>query len=98
MTIRRIDDVVLLEDVCPVDDAEILIRELQTGAARIDWSTCTHLHTACVQVLLAAGLPMRGQPDNALLQRWVAPWLLADTAAIPQAVSADAEAAHMMEA
>ena len=72
MTIRRADDAVLLEGVCAVEDAEILMQELQADATLIDWSGCTHLHTACVQVILAAGLPMRGAPENPALARWLA--------------------------
>ena len=76
MTIRRDDDVVLLEDVCAVEDAEVLMKELQAGATLIDWSACAYLHTACLQVLLAAGLPMRGTPANPAIARWLAPALL----------------------
>jgi hypothetical protein len=75
MTIRRDEDVVLLEGVCAVEDAEVLMHELQAGATLIDWSACAHLHTACLQVLLAAGLPVRGAPANAAIARWLAPAL-----------------------
>jgi hypothetical protein len=75
MTIRRADNVVLLEDVCPVDDAEILMRHLQSGASVIDWGGCAHLHAACLQVILAARLPVRGATANAALLRWVQPLL-----------------------
>jgi hypothetical protein len=88
MTIRRTDDTVLLEDVCVVEDAEILMQELQAGAAAIDWSGCSHLHTACLQVILAAGVPIRGSPANAALARWLAPLLQPDgAAALGQAAS-----------
>ncbi len=73
MTIRRTDDVVRLEAVCPVEDAELLLGHLQEGAARIDWSDCTHLHTACLQVILAAGLAPCGSPANPALARWLTP-------------------------
>jgi hypothetical protein len=75
MTIRRDDDVILLVDVCAVEDAEVLTQELLAGATLIDWSACAHLHTACLQVLLAAGLPLRGTPANAAIARWLAPAL-----------------------
>jgi hypothetical protein len=82
MTVSRTGDAVVLEDVCPVDDAEILMRHLQAGAAVIDWSGCTHLHTACLQVILAARLPVRGAPPNAALLRWVQP--LISAGALPE--------------
>jgi hypothetical protein len=80
MTIRRVDDTVLLEEVCDVEDAETLLQQLQGGGAmpvatQVDWSACTHLHTACLQVLLAARLPVRGTPANPSIARWVAPLL-----------------------
>jgi hypothetical protein len=71
MTVRRSEDAIFLEDLCPVEDAEPLIAEVQAGATLIDWQACTHLHTACLQVLLVAGLPVRGLPANPDLARWV---------------------------
>jgi hypothetical protein len=79
MTIRRADDTIMLEDVCPVEDAETLLGQVQNGAALLDWSGCTHLHTACLQVILVAGLPVRGTPANPALALW-APALLATAA------------------
>jgi hypothetical protein len=73
MSIRCAGDAVMLEDVCPVEDAETLMHLLQAGSSHVDWSTCTHLHAACLQVLLVSGLPVRGVPGNAALARWVEP-------------------------
>jgi hypothetical protein len=98
MTVRRDDDAILLEDVCAVDDAEILMQELQAGAALIDWSACTHLHTACLQVILAAHTPMRGSPSNPVLARWLAPLLHPSATPIRRLAVADAETACPMEA
>jgi hypothetical protein len=75
MTIRCADDAVLLEDVCAVEDAETLLHLLQSGASLIDWTGCTHLHAACLQVILVSGLPMRGTPDSPALARWVVPMI-----------------------
>jgi hypothetical protein len=91
MTVRRSGDAVLLEDVCPVDDAEILMQHLQTGAAVIDWSGCAHLHTACLQVILAARLPVRGATANVALLRWIQPLL-------PATASPEPETALLMKA
>ncbi len=81
MTIRRDEDVVMLEATCPVEDAEILMQEVQAGAALLDWSGCSHLHTACLQVILVSRLPIRGVPANPALARWVGPIL--DSAGTP---------------
>lgn len=80
MTIRRVGDTVLLEDVCAIEDAETLMQQLEVGAALIDWSGCTHLHTACLQVLMAARVPMSGAPVNEAAARWLTPILSFDTA------------------
>jgi hypothetical protein len=90
MTIRRDQDTIHLDDVCAVEDAEILLQELGVGMARIDWSGCTHLHTACLQVLMAAGVPMSGVPANPSLARWVAPLLRS-------CVAPDIQTAHPVE-
>jgi hypothetical protein len=73
MSIRSADDTVLLEGVCPIEDAETLLHLLQAGATHADWTGCTHLHAACLQVLLVSGLPVHGLPANAALTRWVEP-------------------------
>ena len=75
MTIRRIDDVILLQDICAVEDAELLMQELEAGAACLNWSGCTHLHTACLQVVMASGLPITGTPATPEIVRWVVPLL-----------------------
>jgi hypothetical protein len=71
MTIRRVDETVLLEGVCAVEEAETLMQEIQAGATLIDWTECVHLHTACLQVILASGVPTRGTPLNPSLARWL---------------------------
>jgi hypothetical protein len=98
MTVRRDDDAILLEDVCAVDDAEILMQELRAGAALIDWSACTHLHTACLQVILAAHIPMRGSPSNPALARWLTPLLHPGATPIRRLIIPEAETAYLMEA
>lgn len=98
MTIRRVDDAVLLDDVCTVEDAEVLTQELQAGAAVIDWTACTHLHTACLQVILAAGRPVRGTPANPELARWLVPILHIEADSAPLRAESDLETAYRMEA
>jgi len=78
MTVHRGDDTVLLEGVCAVEDAELLMQELQAGATSVDWSGCSHLHTACLQVLLATRIPVIGTPQNPALTHWLAPLFAAE--------------------
>lgn len=73
MTIRRENDVIFLEEICSVEDSEVLLQEIQAGATSMDWSRCTYLHTGCLQLMMAAGLPVSGVPADAALSRWVAP-------------------------
>lgn len=72
MTVRRGDDgVIVLEGECPVEDAETLLQLLQAQPkGPVDWSGCTRLHTAVLQVLMAAAPPMRGECGNAFVARW----------------------------
>jgi hypothetical protein len=79
MTVHCADNIVSLEGVCPIEEAEILMQQLQAGAIVIDLSACTHLHTACLQVILAARVPTRGIPANAALAHWLAPLLPVDS-------------------
>jgi hypothetical protein len=73
MTIRRTDNgTLVLEGVCPVEDAEPLLQMLQNmPAAKIDWRQCRQLHTAVLQVILAAGIAPVGPCGDA----WAAEWL-----------------------
>jgi len=80
MTVHCADDTILLQDVCAVEDAETLLNHVQAGATLIDWSGCTHLHTACLQVMLAAGIAVRGRPANPALARWASALLPAAAA------------------
>jgi hypothetical protein len=71
MTIRRDDGAIVLDGECPVEDAEVLLRLLQAQPqGPVDWSACTRLHTAVLQVLMAAAAPMRGECGDAFVARW----------------------------
>ena len=72
MTVRRGDDgVIVLEGECPVEDAETLLQLLQAQPdGPVDWSACTRLHTAVLQVLMAAAPPMPGECGDAFVARW----------------------------
>jgi hypothetical protein len=74
MSVCLDNGVIILEGDCPVDEAESLLELLLANpGASVDWSACGQLHTAVVQVLLAARPPMGGEPGNPFLRRWIAP-------------------------
>jgi len=73
MTVRRGDHgEIVLDGVCPVEDAEPLLQMLQTmPAAELDWRPCRQLHTAVLQLVLAS----RRVPIGPCGDTWVAQWL-----------------------
>jgi hypothetical protein len=97
MTIRRLGDTIFLEGVCAVEDAEVLLQQLQAGADLIDWSGCAHLHTACFQLLLATRVPMSGTPVNPELARWLAPILHSAGLSVRDVAAAETETLCEME-
>lgn len=61
MSVGERDDAVELVGECGLDDAEPLLRRLLTEPAKpVDVTRCVRLHTAVVQVLLAARPEVRG--------------------------------------
>jgi hypothetical protein len=67
---------VRFEDECTVEDAQPLLEFLNGGESReADLSACTYLHTALLQLLLAARPTMTAPPSDPNLARWVAPLL-----------------------
>jgi hypothetical protein len=77
MTVRRSEaGTVRLEGACTVEDAEPLLQMLQADPTpSVDWTTCSHLHTAVVQVILASGAARTGPCGDAWVQKWLAPEL-----------------------
>lgn len=75
MSVRQnADGSIVLEGACPVEDAEPLLQLLQaTPDAPCDWTRCSRLHTAVVQVILAARPALRGPCGDPWIQQWVAP-------------------------
>ena len=64
---------IVLDGVCPVEDAEPLLQMRQTPpAARLDWTRCTYLHTAVLQVILAAQIAPTGPCGDPWVEQWVA--------------------------
>ncbi len=74
MTVRRGDNgAIVLDGVCPVEDAEPLLQMLQTmPAAQVDWRQSRQMHTAVLQLVLASGRALIGPCGDA----WVAQWLV----------------------
>lgn len=76
MPIRYDADLARFEAACTVEDALPLAEWLEaTAAPRVDLSACTDLHTALLQLLLAARPTMTAGPEDAFLARWVGPAL-----------------------
>jgi hypothetical protein len=67
------NDKIVLEDRCPVEDAEALLQLLQSRApTEVDWTRCSHLHTAVLQVILASGSVPLGPCGDTWVRQWVA--------------------------
>jgi hypothetical protein len=65
-----------LEGACPVEEAETLAALLLAHpGAGVEWSGCTGLHTAVVQVLLRLRPPLHGTCGDPFAARWLAPLL-----------------------
>ena len=60
------------EESCTVEDAMPLLEFLTSHrAARVDLSACANLHTAVLQVLLAAKPKIAAPSREAFLSRWL---------------------------
>jgi hypothetical protein len=76
MSIHRREGSIVLEGICPVDDAEPLLQMVQaTPGASVDWSQCRQLHTAVLQVILASGAVPIGPCGDGWMERWFVPGL-----------------------
>lgn len=73
MTMELNDGTLACADALTVEDAEALLQLLQGDTQRIDLSACRQVHAACLQVLMAAHLPVAAWPQDDSL----APWLRA---------------------
>ena len=72
------DDQVRIDAVCMVEDAMPLLEFFQShAAARVGMRECTHLHSAVLQVLIAAvasdGARIMDLPEEDFLRRWLTP-------------------------
>ena len=66
----------LFRDEVSIEEAEALLEWLQTRpTAKADLSACQHLHTANLQVLMAAKTGISNWPRNVELRAWLEPAL-----------------------
>ena len=63
---------VIFRDEVRVEEAEALLEALQKKpAAKVDLAACTHLHTANLQVLMAARACIDKWPQDQELRTWL---------------------------
>ena len=85
MPVLFAEDMATLTGVVSVDDAEPLTNWLRaTPAPRVSLASCTHLHTAALQALLAARPVLAAAPTEPFLARWVATLLPGVPASDPE--------------
>lgn len=71
--VRNTAGTIVLSGACSVDEAEALLRLLQeTPRAQLDWTSASHLHSAVVQLILAARPDPIGRCGDPFIARWVA--------------------------
>ena len=62
----------VFKDIVGVEEAEILLEWLHNHPkGKIDLSSCTHLHTATLQVLMAARPSITALPPDPHLAGWL---------------------------
>ena len=72
MTIELKDGVLYCAGTLAVDDAEQLLQvALDAQGANADLSACGHVHSACLQVLMAARVRVTAWPAQPLLAAWL---------------------------
>jgi hypothetical protein len=70
-----LDNVIEIDETCTVEDAETLLQlVLEHPDAAIDMHNCAHMHTAAVQVILAAKPKFRRMPEDEFMKRFLVPY------------------------
>lgn len=73
MPMELTETAAVLEGVCEVAEAEALLSWLQSHPqGRVDITRCAHLHTAILQVLMAAGPTLVGADGGTDARPWLA--------------------------
>jgi hypothetical protein len=82
------DGGIRLHGVCPIDDAESLLRcLLASGEATVDWRGCVQAHSAVIQILLATRPALLGPPADGFLRTHIAPLVDGSAAMLPPLTS-----------
>lgn len=69
---RSHDGTIVLDERCPVEDAEPLLQFLQAAPqSPVDWRACRHLHAAVLQVIMAARPTLVGPCADPWVREWV---------------------------
>ncbi len=69
---RRDDGTIALEGDCQVEDAQSLLRLIQAApTSSVDWTRCTYLHTAVMQVILSVQPTRIGPCGDGWIQLWM---------------------------
>jgi anti-anti-sigma regulatory factor len=72
MSVRLDGNIIVLEGICRVEDAEPLLRWLQADpGCLVDLSEAEHLHTAVIQVLMALKPVLKGTAKDAFLRNCI---------------------------
>ena len=72
MAIEFKRNLAVLSDVVTVEEAEGLLEWLQKKpAVKVDLSACVHLHSANLQVLMAAKPAVQAWPTDPALRLWL---------------------------
>jgi hypothetical protein len=65
---------IVIEGDSPTEDAELLLQLLQaTPQAVLDWTQCGHIHTAVLQIVLAAQPTVTGPCGDPWVREWLPP-------------------------
>ena len=72
MTVALEDGRIRLSGRCGAEEAERLLALLAEGHDRVDITGCEHRHAALLQLLIAAGPAITGEPAP-FLARWLVP-------------------------
>ena len=76
MTIQFMRSVACFKGVCAVEEAEPLLQWLQDQPrGKVNLKECEHVHTAVLQVMLAAKVMVTLPPEDAELAKWLIPVL-----------------------
>lgn len=75
MPLRFTKTMVKFEGICGPEETPELVEWLQGRTRRpgVDLSRCSHLHTALLQALLSARVPLDKPPLEPFLAQWVTP-------------------------